>query len=167
MNSETATLRTEAPEKDRQARQSAPRCPAGRARPRAFARTRASAAAGRANSRQWRKADKAGDASCDRRPHRNRRRDAALREPRRAEARRRAGGFRRQSAQNKVCLDVGSSTGGFTDCLLQNGARKVYAVDVTIDQLDWKLRQDSRVVTIEKNARYLQPGDIGEPVGLS
>jgi 23S rRNA (cytidine1920-2'-O)/16S rRNA (cytidine1409-2'-O)-methyltransferase len=70
------------------------------------------------------------------------------------------------SAQDKVCLDVGSSTGGFTDCLLQNGARRVYAVDVTIDQLDWKLRQDSRVVTLEKNARYLQPGDIAEPANL-
>lgn len=68
--------------------------------------------------------------------------------------------------QDKVCLDVGSSTGGFTDCLLQNGARKVYAVDVTIDQLDWKLRQDSRVVTLERNARYLQPEDIAEPANL-
>lgn len=62
-----------------------------------------------------------------------------------------------------VCMDVGSSTGGFTDCLLQNGARKVFAIDVTIDQLDWKLRRDPRVVTLEKNARYLKPGDIDEP----
>ncbi len=62
----------------------------------------------------------------------------------------------------KVCLDVGSSTGGFTDCLLQNGALKVYAVDVTISQLDWKLRQDERVIAIERNARYLRPEDIGE-----
>jgi 23S rRNA (cytidine1920-2'-O)/16S rRNA (cytidine1409-2'-O)-methyltransferase len=68
--------------------------------------------------------------------------------------------------ENQVCLDAGSSTGGFTDCLLQRGAQKVYAVDVTIDQLDWKLRQDGRVVTIEKNARYLQPEDVGESVSF-
>ena len=55
-------------------------------------------------------------------------------------------------------MDVGSSTGGFTDCLLQNGASKVFAVDVTIDQLDWKLRQDARVATVERNARYLTAG---------
>ncbi len=66
------------------------------------------------------------------------------------------------SPQEKISLDVGSSTGGFTDCLLQNGAKKVYAVDVTIDQLDWKLRQDPRVIAIERNARYLRTGDIGE-----
>ena len=63
-------------------------------------------------------------------------------------------------------MDVGSSTGGFTDCLLQHGAKKVYAVDVTIAQLDWKLRKDPRVVTVECNARYLRPDDIGEPVGF-
>jgi 23S rRNA (cytidine1920-2'-O)/16S rRNA (cytidine1409-2'-O)-methyltransferase len=67
------------------------------------------------------------------------------------------------SPQGKICLDVGSSTGGFTDCLLQRGARRVYAVDVTIDQLDWKLRHDDRVRTIERNARYLTPQDLGEP----
>jgi len=70
------------------------------------------------------------------------------------------------SARDKVCLDIGSSNGGFTDCLLQHGARKVYAVDVTIAQLDWKLRQDPRVVTVEKNARYLRPEDIGETADL-
>jgi 23S rRNA (cytidine1920-2'-O)/16S rRNA (cytidine1409-2'-O)-methyltransferase len=64
--------------------------------------------------------------------------------------------------RDRVCVDIGSSTGGFTDCLLQNGAATVYAVDVTIDQLDWKLRNDSRVITIEKNARYLRPEDIAE-----
>jgi len=67
------------------------------------------------------------------------------------------------SPRDRVCMDVGSSTGGFTDCLLQKGARKVYAVDVTVDQLDWKLRNDPRVVTVEKNARYLKPEDLGEP----
>ena len=69
-------------------------------------------------------------------------------------------------AQDKACLDVGSSTGGFTDCLLQHGARRVYAVDVTVSQLDWKLQKDSRVVTIERNARYLKAEDVGEPVNL-
>ncbi len=63
----------------------------------------------------------------------------------------------------KTAVDVGASTGGFTDCLLQRGARKVYAVDVDTDQLDWKLRGDPRVVMVEKNARYLAPGDIAEP----
>src|ERR1700733_7145739 len=68
------------------------------------------------------------------------------------------------SPQDRICMDVGSSTGGFTDCLLQNGASKVFAVDVTIDQLDWKLRQDARVATVEKNARYLLLEDIGGQV---
>jgi 23S rRNA (cytidine1920-2'-O)/16S rRNA (cytidine1409-2'-O)-methyltransferase len=66
------------------------------------------------------------------------------------------------SPRDRVCLDVGSSTGGFTDCLLQHGARRVYAVDVTIDQLDWKLKRDERVIAVERNARYLEPRDIGE-----
>lgn len=70
------------------------------------------------------------------------------------------------SAQGKVCLDIGSSTGGFTDCLLQHGANRVYAVDVTIDQLDWKLRNDQRVSTLEKNARYLRADDIAETATL-
>jgi 23S rRNA (cytidine1920-2'-O)/16S rRNA (cytidine1409-2'-O)-methyltransferase len=63
---------------------------------------------------------------------------------------------------DRICLDIGSSTGGFTDCLLQRGARKVFAVDVSIDQLDWKLRQDARVTKVEHNARYLRAEDIGE-----
>lgn len=67
------------------------------------------------------------------------------------------------SPTENICVDIGSSTGGFTDCLLQHSASKVYAVDVTIDQLDWKLRQDSRVVAIERNARYLAPRDIPDP----
>lgn len=66
--------------------------------------------------------------------------------------------------ENKVCMDVGSSTGGFTDCMLQNGAVKVYAVDVGHGQLDWKLRNDERVVCMEKtNIRYVTPEDIEEP----
>ena len=65
--------------------------------------------------------------------------------------------------KGKVCIDVGSSTGGFTDCLLQNGAARVHAVDVGTNQLDWKLRSDPRVVVHEQlNARYLKPEDIGE-----
>ena len=64
----------------------------------------------------------------------------------------------------RVCMDVGSSTGGFTDCMLQNGAAKVYAVDVGHGQLDWKLREDSRVVYMERtNIRYVVPPDIAEP----
>lgn len=69
---------------------------------------------------------------------------------------------------DKVCLDVGASTGGFTDCLLQRGARRVYAVDVGAGQLDWKLRQDPRVVVLEGvNARYLGPEHVPEPVDLA
>lgn len=65
------------------------------------------------------------------------------------------------SLAGKVCMDVGSSTGGFTDCMLQNGAVKVYAVDVGHGQLAWKLRNDERVVCMEKtNIRYVTPEDI-------
>ena len=65
----------------------------------------------------------------------------------------------------KICMDVGSSTGGFTDCMLQNGAVKVYAVDVGHGQLDWKLRNDERVVCMEKtNIRYVTPEDIADPI---
>ena len=69
--------------------------------------------------------------------------------------------------RGKVCLDIGASTGGFTDCLLQRGAARVYAVDVGKGQLDWKLRQDARVVVREGlNARYLKPADLGELADL-
>ena len=68
----------------------------------------------------------------------------------------------------KVCMDIGSSTGGFTDCMLQNGAVKVFAVDVGRGQLDWKLRQDERVVSMEKtNIRYVTPEDIGEQIAFA
>jgi 23S rRNA (cytidine1920-2'-O)/16S rRNA (cytidine1409-2'-O)-methyltransferase len=65
----------------------------------------------------------------------------------------------------KVCLDIGASTGGFTDCMLQNGAAKTIAVDTGYGQMDFALRKDPRVRLLEKtNARYLEPSDIGEPV---
>ena len=68
----------------------------------------------------------------------------------------------------KVCMDVGSSTGGFTDCMLQNGATKVYAIDVGQGQLAWKLRNDERVVCMEKtNIRYVVPEDIDELAAFS
>ncbi len=68
----------------------------------------------------------------------------------------------------RTCLDVGSSTGGFTDCLLQHGATRVYAVDVGTGQLDWKLRNDPRVMVREQvNARWLQPADFPEPFDLA
>jgi len=71
-------------------------------------------------------------------------------------------------ASGRVCLDVGASTGGFTDCLLQHGAARVHAIDVGKGQLDWKLRNDPRVITREGiNARYLTREDIGESVSLA
>jgi|SRR5882724_5498942 len=78
------------------------------------------------------------------------------------------GGFKLEGALDdfavnpygKVCLDVGSSTGGFTDCLLQRGASRVYAVDVTPDQIAWKLQQDARVIRIKRNARELTSDDL-------
>jgi 23S rRNA (cytidine1920-2'-O)/16S rRNA (cytidine1409-2'-O)-methyltransferase len=84
------------------------------------------------------------------------------------------GGFKLEGAledfhvmvQGRVCVDVGSSTGGFTDCLLQRGAARVYAVDVNTDQLAWKLREDPRVARIEKNARDLRRADIAEDADL-
>ena len=86
------------------------------------------------------------------------------------------GGFKLEKAvanfdvnlQDKVCTDVGSSTGGFTDCMLQNGARKVFAIDVGRGQLAWKLRNDERVVCMEKtNIRYVTPEDLGEHIDFS
>lgn len=70
--------------------------------------------------------------------------------------------------RDKVCMDIGASTGGFTDCMLQNGAGKVYAVDVGHGQLDWKLRNDERVVCMEKtNFRYVTDEDIREPIDFA
>jgi len=66
----------------------------------------------------------------------------------------------------KTCLDIGASTGGFTDCLLSNGARCVYAVDVTTEQMVWRLQQDPRVKQIKENARNLRPEQIPEPADL-
>lgn len=72
------------------------------------------------------------------------------------------------SANGKICMDCGASTGGFTDVLLQNGARRVYSIDVGYGQLAWKLRQDSRVVNLERcNARYLTDEQIPEPIDLA
>jgi 23S rRNA (cytidine1920-2'-O)/16S rRNA (cytidine1409-2'-O)-methyltransferase len=72
------------------------------------------------------------------------------------------------SASGKTCLDIGSSTGGFTDCLLQRGAARVYAIDVGTAQLDWKLRNDPRVVVQEQvNARYLGRDRVPEPIALA
>ena len=72
------------------------------------------------------------------------------------------------SLEGKVCMDVGASTGGFTDCMLQNGAVKVYSIDVGYGQLDWKLRNDPRVVCMEKtNIRYVVPEDLEGPAAFS
>lgn len=69
------------------------------------------------------------------------------------------------SLEGRICMDVGSSTGGFTDCMLQKGASKVYAVDVGTNQLAWKLRQDERVISMEKtNIRYLEPDQIPDSI---
>jgi 23S rRNA (cytidine1920-2'-O)/16S rRNA (cytidine1409-2'-O)-methyltransferase len=86
------------------------------------------------------------------------------------------GGLKLEAALNnfsidpagKICIDVGASTGGFTDCLLQRGAARVYAVDVGPSQLDWRLRSDPRVVVMDHtNARYLTPGDLGDRCELA
>ncbi len=69
-------------------------------------------------------------------------------------------------AAGKTCLDIGSSTGGFTDCVLQHGARRVYAVDVTPEQMAWRLQQDPRVTQIGENARNLRPEQIPERADL-
>jgi len=80
------------------------------------------------------------------------------------------GGLKLEKAMNtfpieldgKICMDIGASTGGFTDCMLQNGAKKVFAVDVGYGQFSWKLRNDERVVNMERtNIRYVKPEDIG------
>jgi len=70
------------------------------------------------------------------------------------------------SVEGKVAADLGASTGGFIDCLLQRGLSKVYAVDVDTKQIDWRLKADGRVVLIEKNARYLKERDFGEKLDI-
>lgn len=86
------------------------------------------------------------------------------------------GGLKLEKAMNEfdltlegdICMDIGASTGGFTDCMLQNGATKVYSVDVGYGQFAWKLRQDPRVVCMEKtNIRYVAPEDIADPIGFA
>lgn len=68
----------------------------------------------------------------------------------------------------KVCMDIGASTGGFTDCMLQNGAKKVFAIDVGYGQFSWKLRNDKRVVNMERtNIRYVTPENIGEEIDFA
>lgn len=67
----------------------------------------------------------------------------------------------------RTCLDVGASTGGFTDCLLSAGAARVYSIDVDCSQLDWKLQSDPRVTMISGNARYLEPSWLAEPVSIA
>jgi len=84
------------------------------------------------------------------------------------------GGFKLEGAlqdfsidpSGKTCLDLGSSNGGFTDCLLQHGATRIFAVDVNTDQLDWKLQQDPRVARLKRNARELQRADLPELASL-
>ena len=72
------------------------------------------------------------------------------------------------SVDGKICMDIGASTGGFTDCMLQNGAARVYSVDVGYGQLAWKLRNDPRVVCMEKtNFRYMEPGDIEDRIDFA
>jgi 23S rRNA (cytidine1920-2'-O)/16S rRNA (cytidine1409-2'-O)-methyltransferase len=100
-------------------------------------------------------------------------RDAAIEV---AEAQRYAsrGGFKLEGAladfgvnpANRICLDIGSSAGGFTDCVLQHGAARVIAVDVTPEQMEWKLQQDPRVTRIHRNARELTPNDLPEQPSL-
>lgn len=86
------------------------------------------------------------------------------------------GGLKLEKAMNifdinlndKICMDIGASTGGFTDCMLQNGAKKVFSVDVGYGQLAWSLRQDPRVITMERtNIRYVKPEEIGELVDFA
>ena len=72
------------------------------------------------------------------------------------------------SLEGKICMDIGASTGGFTDCMLQNGAKKVYAVDVGYGQFAWKLRNDERVVNMERtNIRYVTPEQIGDKLDFA
>ena len=108
---------------------------------------------------EGRRVDKPGTAVAAEAPRRGAGAEGAVRLPGRAQAGRRPRPLRRRSRRGRVCLDVGASTGGFTDCLLQRGAARVYAVDVGYGQLDQRLRSDPRVVVMERiNARHLAAG---------
>ena len=113
------------------------------------------------------KEDKAGSMFAETAKAGGKRKNPSLCQQRRSETRKAMKNFG-VTLKDKVCMDVGASTGGFTDCMLQNGAVKVYSIDVGYGQLDWKLRNDPRVVCMEKtNIRYVVPEDLEGPAAFS